>query len=414
MSTPTPASALSVRAHTVAIDDPGDLWALLPDPSGLAWLRHGEGLVGWGEALRIPLSGGPGRFERAAATLRELFDRADVTDDVGQPGTGPVAFGAFTFDPEQPGSVLVIPRVVVGHRHGRTWRTTIAEGSGDSAAPVPTPPAPPERVRYAGSSLSEVRWLEAVDRAVGEIHRGAYGKVVLARDRRVWSKAPFDARVLVQRLAGTFPDCYTFACDGLVGATPELLVRRMDGVAQSTVLAGSAARGADPAADRRLGEGLVHAAKDREEHAFAVESVRTELATLCAELTVDPRPHLLRLANVQHLATNLRGRLHTPVTALEIAGRLHPTAAVCGTPTATAMEAIRALEGMDRSRYSGPVGWVDGRGDGEWGIALRCAELDGARARLFAGAGIVAASLPEAELEETRIKLRAMQSAFEG
>ncbi|MGH8887374.1 MAG: chorismate-binding protein, partial [Egibacteraceae bacterium] len=141
---------------------------------------------------------------------------------------------------------------------------------------------------------------------------------------------------------------------------------------------------------------------------------RQALHPLCARLEADADPWLLRLDNVAHLATRFRGVLTRPVPSLDLVGALHPTAAVCGTPTAAALDRIRALERMDRGRYAGPVGWTDAHGDGEWAIALRCAEVDGPRARLFAGAGIVAGSLPEGELEETRLKLRAMQSALEG
>jgi menaquinone-specific isochorismate synthase len=399
------------RVRTVALDDPGPLLALVPDSSALVWLRHGDGLVAWGEAGRVEVGAAEQRFPRAARRLAALFERADVTDEVQMPGTGPVAFGSFTFDPDLGDSVLVVPRMLVGRRDGTTWLTRIdAPDAPYPPAVVPGPPA--DRVRYAGSSLPDVQWLEAVSTAIDAIGAGSYDKVVLARDYAVWSKARFDARRLLHRLADRFPECFTFACADLVGATPELLVRRIGRRVESLVLAGSAGRDDDPTADAALGEQLLESKKDRGEHELAVASVHEALA---ARAVLDPPAEatLLRLANVQHLATRVTGQLDAPApTALELAGALHPSAAVCGTPTRAAMQAIRALEGMDRGRYSGPVGWVDARGDGEWGIALRCAQLSGARARLFAGAGIVEGSLPEAELEETRIKLNAMQAAF--
>jgi menaquinone-specific isochorismate synthase len=192
------------------------------------------------------------------------------------------------------------------------------------------------------------------------------------------------------------------------------LVRRRGLDVESLVLAGSAARGRDAAADGRLGFDLLHSAKDLDEHRPALESVRSVLSEVCSQLGSDAEPFLLKLPNVQHLATKLWGRLASPLSALELAGSLHPTAAICGTPTTVARELIHSLEGMERARYSGPVGWISASGDGEWGIALRCAELNGGRGRLFAGSGIVKGSLPEAELEETRLKLRAMQAALEG
>jgi menaquinone-specific isochorismate synthase len=415
-------AALTVR--TIEVEDPGDLLVHLPDPTGVAWVRDGDGLVGWGQSLRITPGPGPDRMARAADELTAWWAGADVEDPLGLPGTGPVAFGSFTFDPRTDGSVLTVPAFVLGRRRGRAWLTV----TGPAGTPLPDLSAVQAlpthgRVRYAGSSLSEVAWLEAVADAVHRLSGPATGqagqwdrlaKVVLARDLHVWSDQPLDGRTLAHRLAARFPTCWTFAVAGLVGATPELLIRRTHAEVTSLVLAGSAPRGADAAADERLGAGLLASRKDRAEHDFAVESLRERLAPRCADLHVDDEPHLLQLANVQHLATEVHGHLRAPAAnALALAGDLHPTAAVCGTPTAAALDAIRELEHLDRGRYAGPVGWVDARGDGEWGIALRCAEVTGARARLFAGAGIVAASRPEAELEETRIKLRAMQSALE-
>ena len=401
--------------RTEAIADPGDLIGFLPEPDGVAWVRHGEGLVGWGEAARFAIPAGRERFVEGAAAFRAWCDAADVDDPLRVPGTGPVAFAAFAFDPDAAGSVVIVPRVVLGRRDGHAWMTVTTDSAHPPAgAPALTPQALPGtgRIRYAGGALHEVGWLEAVARAVKAIDAGELDKVVLARDVAVWSESALDPRVLARRLADRYDDCFTFACDGLVGATPELLVRRTGATVESLVLAGSAPRGAQPAEDDDLGRGLQASEKDRWEHELAVESVRPVLAGHCDDLTVDG-PRLLRLANVQHLATALRGTLRASPDVLALVQALHPSAAVCGTPTPAALDRIRELEGLDRARYAGPVGWTDARGDGEFGIALRCAEVDGSRARLFAGAGIVSGSLPEAELEETRLKLRAMQSALE-
>jgi menaquinone-specific isochorismate synthase len=258
--------------------------------------------------------------------------------------------------------------------------------------------------------------MAAVASARQSIREGRLLKVVLARDVPVEQEAPFDPRAVARRLADRYPECWTFVCGGLVGASPELLVRREGSNVHSLTLAGSARRGEDAAADQEAGQALLASRKDRWEHELAVRFVRETLARCCSELWVDPEPTLLRLANVQHLATSSYGLLDEPLSALELAGRLHPGAAICGTPTAEALELIRQLEGMDRGRYAAPVGWMDADGDGEWAIALRCAEVSGGtpgRARLFAGAGIVAESDPESELEETRLKLRPMLSALE-
>jgi menaquinone-specific isochorismate synthase len=405
---------LAVR--TVPIADPGDLVSRLPQPAALAWIRHGEGLVGWGEAARITLPAGEDRFTAGEKWLRELFDGAAIDDQVGLPGCGAVAFGSFTFDSACDGSVLVVPSAVLGRQAGQAWLTTI----GDTAAP-PAPARPwtvPAEVRWHDGSLSAPDWELAVATAVSRIRSGALGKVVLARDLYATASDAIDVRVLLHRLATSYPGCYTFACAGLVGATPELLIRRQDAAISSLVLAGTIPRGRDAAEDTALGARLLSSDKDTEEHEYAVAGVRDALAPLCDRLAVDSRPSLLRLANVQHLATGITGSLAstgpgTDHSVLSLVAALHPTGAVCGTPTEAAMELIRELEGMDRGRYAGPVGWVDAQGNGEWGIALRCAEVDGPRARLFAGCGIVAGSDPAAELAEAQTKFRPMQFALE-
>jgi len=412
-------------ARTVAIDDPGDLVARLPHPGSVAWIRRGAGLAGWGEAARVTIPAGVDRFTAGEKWLRELFDSAEITDEVGVPGCGPVAFGTFTFDPASDGSVLVVPAVLLGRKAGRSWLTTIGDQRAALAPSIPA--AAPAEVRWHDGSLTAPQWQRAVSAAVARIQAGHLSKAVLARDIHAVASDDIDVRVLLARLAARYQDCWTFSCAGLTGATPELYIRRVGAEVRSLVLAGTTPRGASPAEDQALGAALLASAKDVEEHRYAVDDVRTALAPLCDRLDVDDQPWLLHLANLQHLATGVTGRLAGPphpapaagpfgehASALALAAALHPTAAVCGTPTGAAMELIRELEGMDRGRYAGPVGWVDARGNGEWGIALRCAELDGPRARLFAGCGIVADSDPVAELAETQVKFRPMQDALEG
>lgn len=388
---------------------------LLDHPSELVWLSPRVAMAGFGEALRVNAGTGPERFGRAAAALAGWVGEVEVVDEVGLPGTGPVAFASFTFDPRTPGSVLVVPEVVLGRTGDTWWITTV--GDADPCRllhPSGTGEGERDRPRFAGASIPDVVWLEAVAEAIARIEAGKVEKVVLARDHAVWSKARFDSRRVLRRLCERFPECFTFLVDGLVGASPELLIRRRGTRITSVALAGSAARSADPAEDERLGDELAASEKNLSEHAMAADSVRRALEGVCERLARDPSPSLMRLANVQHLATRFAGVLADPAPGtLELAARLHPTAAVGGVPPDRSMELIRELEGMDRGRYAGPVGWVDAVGDGELAIALRCAELSGARARLFAGAGIVAGSLPETELEETRLKLAAMLTALE-
>jgi menaquinone-specific isochorismate synthase len=261
-------------------------------------------------------------------------------------------------------------------------------------------------------TLSAAGYEDAVAAAVRRIIGGDLRKVVLARDVHATAERPFDSRAVLMRLSARYPDCYTFACGGLVGATPELLIRRDGDEARSLVLAGTTPRGATPEDDARLAARLLGSAKEVEEHLYAAASVRDVLAPLCESLDVSP-PELLTLPNVHHLATRVVGRLATDRSALALAAALHPTAAVGGDPTDVAVELIRELESMDRGRYAGPVGWLDANGNGEWCIALRCAELDGNRARLFAGCGIVAGSDPATELAETLAKLRPMLMALD-
>jgi menaquinone-specific isochorismate synthase len=310
---------------------------------------------------------------------------------------------------------------VVGRRDGRTWCTRIdpvvdaATASTPASLPAPgtTLPEPArDRARYGGSSQPDLVWLEAVAGAIERLRDGEAAKVVLARDHAVWSEVAFDAADLARRLNGRFPRCHTFVVDGLVGATPELLLSRRGRQVFSRVLAGTTGRSTDEAEDAALGAALLGSDKERAEHGYAADSVRDVLAPVTTGLRYDREPRLLRLDNVQHLATTFTGELDADRSSLEVVAALHPTAAVGGTPTGVAVGMIAELEVLDRGRYAAPVGWTDLAGDGEWGIALRCAELDGARARLFAGVGIVAASLPEAELEETRLKLLAMQAAL--
>jgi menaquinone-specific isochorismate synthase len=416
--------------QTVAVPDPGDLIAQLPQPTALAWVRRGEGLAGWGEAARITLPAGEDRFTVAEKWLRSLLDNADIDDQVGVPGSGPVAFGSFTFDPTSDGSVLVLPTAVLGRRGGQAWLTTIgpAGTQPDGTQPEETrhvPVSAPGQVSWHDGSLSAPQWEEAVAAAVQRIKAGGLRKAVLARDLYATAPDDLDVRALLSRLAARYPDCYTFACAGLAGATPELLIRREGNQVSALVLAGTIPRGSNTERDDALGAALLASVKDREEHDYAAAGVRETLAPLCAELAMDDSPFLLKLANVQHLATSVTGtlppprphrggRAEPPPSALALAAALHPTAAVCGTPTEAAMELIRELEGMDRGRYAGPVGWLDAQGNGEWGIAMRCAEFDGPRARLFAGCGIVAGSQPGAELAEAGAKFRPMQDALEG
>lgn len=403
-------------AWTVEVDDPGELLSWLPAGQAFAFLRGGDGLVGWGEAARLPNVGRPRSGDELAADVAELLGAMTVRDDVGLPGCGPVAIASLTFDPAAGGSVVVVPQVVLGRRDGRSWLTLVTPPGGVAVPALrrrPTAAATPVHARVSASIPAETEWRDAVADAVERMRAGELEKVVLARAIDVVADADVDPRVVAARLAHRFPSCFTYVCAGLVGASPELLVRRLGRQAESLVLAGSVARGVDNEDDARLEQSLLDSAKDRHEHELAVDSVRRSLAAVATDVEVEPGPQVLRLANISHLATHLQAWLPAPApSALALAAALHPTAAVGGTPPAVALDLIRRLEAAPRDRYAAPVGWVDVHGDGEFALALRCAQLDGPRARVWAGAGVVAESEPDAEVAETTVKLEAALTAL--
>jgi isochorismate synthase len=210
-----------------------------------------------------------------------------------------------------------------------------------------------------------------------------------------------------------YPGCHLVSVGGLVGASPELLVARAGDMVRSHPMAGTAPRGGDPTTDQRLAASLLASTKDREEHQITIDMVHDTLLDWCSYLDYESEPSVVAVANVQHLATLVEGRLSRPApSVLELVAALHPTPAVAGWPRAEAIRWIVEHEGFERGRYAGTVGWTDGQGNGTWAVAVRCAEIDGTSARVFAGNGIVADSDPEAELAETRAKLQALLSAI--
>jgi isochorismate synthase len=385
-----------------------DLLAAYED-GGVFFERDGLGVAaGWGGgALEPPVVTTSSVGSLGPAVLASLGEGWD-----GE-GPAPVALGALPF---APGSVsLALPlRVVRRTDEGETWLID----RGDTAAPFA-----PRRVvgdlpheSFRPAQLREVPAVAAYEAtvadAVSRIRAGDLEKVVLARTLEVDAGRPLDAKRLLHRLRAVEPHGYAFAAPSgegsLVGASPELLVSLRGGEVRATPLAGTAPRAGDPEEDRANADALAASSKNREEHAVVVRAVAAELEAWCEPLTWDPEPVLLETANVWHLATRFTGALRDPsANVLDLVVALHPTPAVCGTPTDVARAAIAELEPFDRGRYAGPVGWIDARGEGEWAIALRCAELRGERATLFAGAGIVADSEPASEADETGRKFRA-------
>jgi menaquinone-specific isochorismate synthase len=409
------AGRLVVRTVSLDLPDGTPLLDLLPADAPVSWLRRGEGLVGWGVAAEVRTAG-PARFSDAGKWWAETTARAVVRDEVDEPGTGLVAFGSFAFADEPGSSVLSVPSVVVGRRGDRSWLTTVSRDAIDHPATVSLadPPLPPAGVVFADGALDGEHWMGVVADAVARINAGELEKVVLARDLVATGQQDVDVRWPLRRLAEGYPMCWTFHVDGLFGATPEMLVRRERGLVTSRVLAGTIRRTGDDAHDLGLAAALARSSKDLEEHEYAVRSVADALDPHCSSMNVPEAPFVLHLPNVMHLATDVAGVVHDAqtVSSLQLAEALHPSAAVGGTPTATATDLISEIEGMDRGRYAGPVGWMDAAGDGEWGIALRSAEIAGPTVRLFAGCGIVGDSDPEAELAESQAKFVPVRDAL--
>lgn len=403
-----------LRVETREVDQQRSLLPLLDARHPLLFLRRGDGVAGLGEALRLEF-GGPDRIREAAAAWRAVASRAEVVDPLGRSGTGLVAFGAFAFaDDSRQRSVLIVPRLVLGRRDGTGWVTRVSVGDEpEPPKPVPTALGPEYRLALHPGAMDAAAYRAAVDTGVERIRSGDLEKVVLARDLTGHLPEGADLRRVLIDLALGYPDTWTFAVDGLIGSSPETLVRVNHGVVTARVLAGSTARGTDAESDHASAVGLATSTKDLDEHRYAVQSVLGALRPHSPTLVASELPFTLKLPNLWHLASDVEGRLSDGSTALDLVGELHPTAAVAGTPRARALAAIRELEPFDRRRYGGPVGWVDGNGDGKWAVALRSAELgpDGA-ITAYAGAGIVADSDPDRELAETKLKFRPIVEAF--
>lgn len=400
-------------AQTIAIDDPGPLEAYLPAGPSVAWLRRGDGMIGIGEAARLT-GGSP---EQADAWWREFVSRVEVESELA--GIGPVVFASFPFDAGNTAeaSVMVVPRVVIGRRRGQAWVTWLTPRD-EPRGPLPQRTADlieaPRATGIEGGNLDRDAWQRIVADAVSRIDGNGLSKVVLARATRVTTATPIDPRWLVGTLAERYPTCWTYSIDGLVGASPEMLVRLEGGLAMSRVLAGTIRRNGGEELDLKLAHGLARSSKNLIEHELAVDSVAAALAPFCSGMNVPDAPYVLELPNVLHLASDVTAVAHGDASALRLAAELHPSAAVCGTPTATARRTIAELEQLDRGRYSGPVGWMDAGGDGEFAIALRCGQLaeDRRSITVYAGCGIVAGSDPAEEYAETEAKLVPMFEAL--
>ncbi len=375
--------------------------------------RDGLSVLAFGRAASLALPNG----------LADPPALAAVGETLGSVGPAVLAIGAFHFRPDAAVS-LTIPTVSV-RRPGDGPPVAVIVGESPSegaiddllaeAAAAPPGDSPPDSFRL-GSRRPHADFLDRVAAAVEEVRSGRLEKVVMAREVLIEANRPLRQGDLVERLRALHPSCATFAVEGFVGATPELLIRRSGASVESHPLAGTAARSGDPEADRRAEKALLSSEKERAEHRAVVEAVTSGLRPVLRELQVPEAPNIVELRNVSHLGTRITGTLATEeggslLNALELLALIHPTPAVAGTPPDLALDYLAKAEELDRDRYAGAVGWMDGHGDGEWHLGIRCAIVEGRRARLFAGAGIVADSEPLAELAETQLKLQAFLAA---
>jgi menaquinone-specific isochorismate synthase len=402
-----------IPVTTARIGEHLPLLELLPKASPVSWVRSGEGLVGWGIHATTTVSGRD-RFEKARAWWHQQLETFSVSNSVHGSGTGPVLFASFSFDRNDE-SVLVIPQVVVGQKGSQSWITWIG------TAPQPVlnevrDNASGAHFDFAEGTFSSEEWMKRVAEAISRVAANTVDKVVLARDVIATSSSEIDVRPILRKLAKEYPSTWTFSVDGLVGATPELLLRLSRGMVTSRVLAGTIPKTGDDEKDLALAASLARSSKDLEEHEYAVRSVAEALDPFCSSTNVPESPFVLHLANVMHLATDVTGALvetKQHIDAFSLLKSLHPSAAVCGTPRNIAFDIIDEIEGLNRGRYAGPVGWIDSSGDGELGIALRCGQITDHTIRIFAGCGIVAGSNPKKELEESNAKMVAMRSALQ-
>jgi len=391
------------RVVTVALPEAlgKQLIELAPEKSSV-FIRGEQGLIGWGEAKRFEASG-PNRFEELASAWREYVTELEIADSVSVPGTGPVAFGSIAFANDSPSrSSLILPKVVIGRRDDRYWVTSVD----DAKLPEVTPFATNPSVALGVGRLAREEFATLVDRAVELIGQGALEKVVLARDLVGTLPAGFDLRPTLNKLLQRYPSCWVYSVDGMFGASPELLVRVSHSQVSARVLAGTAARGTDPSVDLAISKALAESHKNLVEHQYAVSSLVNSLTPFCDHVDADTEPFSLQLPNLWHLASDVHGVLKAEGSVLDLAGALHPTAAVAGTPRDEAQQLIAQLEPFDRGRYAGPVGWIGADGDGEWVIALRGAQIEGDRITAFAGCGVVSESDGQSELTETDLKFQ--------
>lgn len=370
-----------------------------------AFIFEKQGLIGWGEELRLETTG-PNRVLELDGLWKDLVAGAEITDEVNLSGSGLVSFGSIAFsDNSETTSVLVIPKVVVGKQGETLWLTTINIDEADALKLINLE-STFTSVSFEPGQIAQDQYKLNVDKALEVIASGVIEKVVLARDLSAPIGTDFNINPALRKLEKKFDSCYIYSVDGMFGASPELLVKVSHSEFSARVLAGTAGRGTDPGVDQAIGSALNESPKNRAEHKFAIDSLVASLSEFTKEIAVDSEPFSIALPNLWHLASDVKAMLSSDATSLQVVNALHPSAAVAGTPRDKALEVIEEIEHVDRGRYAGPVGWLGADGDGVWAIALRGALLNNGKLTAFAGCGIVAGSDAQAELDEAILKFK--------
>ena len=423
-----PPVGLVARTRLLSIDV--DLVSLCDDTDVL-FVTDGVGIVGIGCAFRLVVP--RGEDAPSSAVVAQALGDVERLDDHDMPGTGAVGLGAFPFNVDEDGE-LIVPRIAIGRSaNGTMWVTTVAPTDDEPseeeieavlarATTLGTGFARDAGLHASSASPSQFElhplrspeeWCDAVTTATQRLAAGDARKVVLARGIEIVTDRPIRPSAVLSQLRRTFPASHLFSIDGFVGATPELLVERSGTVVRAHPMAGTAPRSGDPETDARLAAALLASTNTRDEHRHTIDMVHDTLLPWCSYLDEEAEPSIVAVANVQHLSTRLEGQLSEPIASvLDLVGALHPTPAVGGMPREAALALIDELEDLDRGRFAGPVGWVDAEGNGTWAVGIRSAQINGTRTRVHAGVGVVADSQAEQELAETRAKLQTMLGAI--
>lgn len=391
---------LSISVRQIAVPETLEL------ENRSVFLREGQLIIAEGEAARLETFG-KDRIQELSKAWQELVTESEIKNEVGLPGAGMIGLTSITFseDSKAP-TVLHVPKRTLVIR-GEIAFEVVAEGAESQLVETKKPSGV-----FLQGDLSATRFKELVSEAVRAISESELEKVVLSRDLVMPISQRPDLSDAITKLFERYPHCWTYAIGDVFGASPELLLRAESGEVSARVLAGTAGRGTDPDVDRAIAEGLAHSHKNRHEHQYAANSMVEKLQNFCEEVEADKEPFSLALPDLWHLATDVRGKLKKGVTLLDVIAELHPTAAVAGTPRDKAQQLISELEPYDRAGYAGPVGWLSSDGSGELAIALRGGVIEKDQIRAFAGCGIVEESDPQAELDETELKFRAVRHAF--